>query len=37
MIGVAGMIVQELVNGKGILENLGVEGALPPAFDTGVF
>lgn len=36
MIGVAGMIVQELVNGKGILENLGIEGALPKAFDTGV-
>ena len=36
MLGVAGMILQELVNGKGILENLGLEGALPPAFDTGV-
>lgn len=36
MIGVAGMIVQELVNGKGIFENLGLEGALPKAFDTGV-
>ena len=36
MIGAAGMIVQELVNGKGILENLGLEGALPKAFDTGV-
>ena len=31
------MIVQELVNGKGILENLGLEGPLPAAFDTGVF
>jgi Chlorophyll A-B binding protein len=37
MIGTAGMIVQELVNGKGIFENLGLEGALPSAFDTGVF
>jgi light-harvesting complex I chlorophyll a/b binding protein 1 len=36
MIGVAGMIVQELVNGKGILENAGFEGALPKAFDTGI-
>jgi hypothetical protein len=36
MIGVAGAIVQELVNGKGILENLGLEGALPAAFDTGI-
>jgi len=36
MIGVAGMIVQELVNGKGILENLGLEGPLPAAFDTNV-
>jgi light-harvesting complex I chlorophyll a/b binding protein 1 len=36
MIGTAGMIVQELVNGKGILENLGLEGALPKAFDTGI-
>jgi hypothetical protein len=36
MIGVAGMIVQELVNGKGILENLGLEGSLPKAFDTGI-
>lgn len=36
MIGVAGMIVQELVNQKGILENLGLEGALPKAFDTGI-
>jgi hypothetical protein len=36
MIGVAGMIVQELVNGKGIFENLGLEGALPKAFDTGI-
>jgi len=35
MIGVAGAIVQELVNGKGIFENLGLEGALPAAFDTG--
>jgi hypothetical protein len=30
------MIVQELVNGKGILENAGFEGALPKAFDTGI-
>jgi len=37
MIGVAGAIVQELVNGKGILENLGLESALPKAFDTGTF
>ena len=37
MIGVAGMLVQELVNGKGILENLGLEGSLPAAFDTGSF
>lgn len=37
MIGVAGMLVQELINGKGILENLGLESELPPAFDTGVF
>lgn len=37
MIGVAGMIVQELVNGKGILENLGLEQALPASFDTGNF
>ena len=37
MIGVAGMIVQELVNGKGILENLSLEQALPKAFDTGIF
>ena len=36
MIGVAGMLVQELVNGKGIFENLGLEQALPKAFDTGV-
>ena len=36
MLGVAGMIAQELVNGKGILENLGLEGTLPKAFDTGV-
>ena len=36
MIGAAGMIVQELVNGKGIFENLGLEGALPKAFDTGI-
>ena len=36
MIGSAGMLVQELVNGKGILENLGLEGALPKAFDTGI-
>jgi light-harvesting complex I chlorophyll a/b binding protein 1 len=36
MIGAAGMIVQELINGKGILENLGLEGALPKAFDTGI-
>jgi light-harvesting complex I chlorophyll a/b binding protein 1 len=34
MIGVAGAIVQELVNGNGIFENLGLEGALPAAFDT---
>lgn len=31
------MIVQELINGKGILENAGLEGSLPKAFDTGVF
>lgn len=31
------MILQELVNGKGILENLGLEQALPPAFDTSSF
>lgn len=37
MIGAAGMIVQELVNGKGIFENLGLEGALPKAFDTAIF
>ena len=37
MIGVAGMIVQELVNGKGILENLSLEQTLPKAFDTGIF
>jgi len=37
MIGAAGMIVQELVNGKGILENLGLEKALPAAFDTNPF
>lgn len=36
MIGSAGMIVQELVNGKGIFENLGLEGSLPKAFDTGI-
>ena len=36
MIGVAGMLVQELVNGKGIFEYLGFEGPLPAAFDTGV-
>ena len=36
MIGVACAIVQELVNGKGIFENLGLEGALPAAFDTGI-
>ena len=36
MIGVAGMIVQELVNGKGILENLNLEATLPKAFDTGI-
>ena len=30
------MIVQELVNGKGVLENLGLESALPKAFDTGI-
>ena len=36
MIGVAGAIVQELINGKGILENLGLEGPLPAAFDTGI-
>jgi len=35
MIGTAGMIVQELVNGKGIFENLG-GASLPAAFDTGV-
>jgi len=37
MIAVAGMVVQELVNGKGILENLGWAGPLPAAFDTGIF
>ena len=36
MIGVAGMLVQELVNGKGIFEYLGLEGPLPSAFDTGI-
>ena len=36
MIGVAGMLVQELVNGKGIFEFLGLEGPLPSSFDTGV-
>jgi len=36
MIGAAGMIVQELVNGKGVLENLGLEGPLPASFDTGL-
>ena len=35
MIGTAGMLVQELINGKGIFENLG-GSALPAAFDTGV-
>ena len=37
MFGAAGMIVQELINGKGILENLGLEKALPAAFDTNPF
>ena len=36
MLGAAGMLVQELVNGKGIMENLGLEKALPAAFDKGV-
>ena len=36
MIGVAGMLVQELVNGKGIFEYLGLEAPLPSSFDTGV-
>lgn len=36
MLSVAGMLAQELVNGKGILENIGLESALPAAFDTGV-
>jgi len=36
MLGTAGMLVQELVNGKGILENLGLEKALPAAFDTNI-
>ena len=36
MIGVTGAIVQELVNDKGIFENLGLEGSLPAAFDTGI-
>jgi len=36
MIATAGMLVQELVNGKGVLENLGLESALPKAFDTGI-
>lgn len=37
MIGAAGMLVQELVSGKGILESLGLEKALPAAFDKGLF
>lgn len=37
MIGAAGMLVQELVTGKGILESLGLEKALPAAFDKGIF
>ena len=37
LIGAAGMIAQELVNGKGVLENLGLEKALPAAFDTAAF
>ena len=36
MIGVTGAIVQELVNDKSIFENLGLEGSLPAAFDTGI-
>jgi hypothetical protein len=36
MIGTAGMLVQELINHKGILENLG-GSALPAAFDTNAF
>ena len=35
MIATAGMLVQELINGKGIFENLG-GSSLPAAFDTGV-
>ena len=35
MLGAAGMLLQEIANGKGILENLGLEQALPKAFDTG--
>ena len=31
------MLVQELINGKGVLENLGLESALPKAFDTAAF
>jgi len=37
MIATAGMLVQELINGKGVLENLGLEAALPAAFDKGTF
>jgi len=37
MIGAAGMIVQELVSGKGIAEFLGLEAPLPAAFDTNPF
>ena len=33
----SGMIAQELINGKGVLENLGLEAALPKAFDTATF
>ncbi len=36
MIGVTSAIVQELVNDKGIFENLGLEGSLSAAFDTGI-
>lgn len=34
MIGAAGMLVQELVSGKGVAEYLGLEAPLPAAFDT---
>ena len=31
------MLAQELINGKGVLEYLGLEAALPKAFDTATF